>query len=313
MAQARISNRDFAISVALVLVGTACIAAISLLGKELTGALGVSAAIFLRFFVPFVLLGGVAFATGKAIAVGAWTPHVARAAFVLISQYALFYYLSQGSVLIGTLLFATTGLFLPVVTYFAFGMQIRRRTIAAIILSFAGVAVVLDPAAQFEWTMLIGLAAGFFNSCSQATQHYTSKHGSALSAAVIMFALASAGSLVVAVATGGVYRLADITGFDGAGFEGAGGAHTIFIVLGVAVATISNQLLRARAYRIVNKPASLAPFLYASVVYAGLFEWLFYGIVPTWNVYAGTALVFFGAVIMAWRGKVGPTRVEHAA
>lgn len=233
---------------------------------------------------------------------GGWRQHALRATFVLASQYCYFYYLSVGSLLVGTLLWSTAGRFLPFVTYFAAHIEIKKRTLAAIAISFIGVAVVLKPTSGFDWLMLIGLFAGFLNACSQEVMHYSSKRISALSATIMMYALCGLGALVVLAGVGGFGKLASVMAL---GHPSA--AHIYLVLVAFAVFSISNQAFRSKAFRLVNQPASLSPFYYAAIAVSGALDWWVYDIVPTWNVYLGTAMIVAGAVVMAWRGEVDST------
>jgi drug/metabolite transporter (DMT)-like permease len=309
MSEHRISNRDFAISIGLMLLAGLCLSLVALFAKDLTGSAGLGVAVFIRFFAPFLVLAWIAFVVfDEPMAFGDWRIHVFRSAFALGAQYCLFYYLSQGSLLIGTLLFSTSGLFLPFVTYFAYGLEIKRKTLIAILISFVGVGVVLHPTANFGWAMLIGLMAGLLNAGSQAVMHRASKQVDTLSATFMMFALCSVGALAILTATGGLAALPVLVSPSR-----TGGTQFLLIVAAFAVFTISNQSLRTKAYRLVNKPASLSPFYYAAIVFSGILDWLVYGVVPAWNVYVGTALILAGGVVMAWRGTIEPTAAQHAA
>jgi|GEM_PF-1173026 len=301
MGDTPISNRDFAVSIALMLVAALTVALMALAAKTLTGEVGLKAAVVLRFVVPFLLLAWLAYVVlDEQPAFGDWRIHAARSAFALAAQYCFFFYLDHASLLLATLLFSTSGLFLPFITSAAFGMEIRAKTLAAIAVSFAGVAVVLDPAANFHWVMLVGLLSGALNAGSQAVMHKASKTVSTLSSTLAMFALCSVAAMAIYAATGGAgVSVSAVTGnHDGRTMA------LLVLVIAIGVLTISNQSLRTKAYRYVNKPASLSPFYYASIVFSGLLDWTVYDIVPTWNVYAGSLLIFIGGAIMAWRGRV---------
>ena len=75
------------------------------------------------------------------------------------------------------------------------------------------------------------------------------------------------------------------------------------IVLLFSLFTITNQSLRIKAYRYVNKPATLTPFFYTAILFSGILDWLVYHRTPLWNTYAGVVFIFIGGVIIAWRGN----------
>lgn len=302
-----ISNRDFAIGIILMLLAALNLSIVALFGKEITADAGLATAIFLRFFAPFLVLAWVVLVLlDQRVEFGDWRIHVYRSVLALAAQFCFFYYLSQGTLLTATLLFSTSGLFLPFVTYFSARMEIKRRTLLAVILSFLGVTISLNPAAGVSWAMLIGLSAGFLNACSHAVAHHQAKHVSTLSATLAMFGLCSVASFLVLIAGGNWPQLPRSDLENQLGFE-----HTLVVMLAFAVFTISNQGLRSKAFRYVNKPASLSPFYYSAIVFSGLLDWWIYGRPPGFHVYVGTGLILIGGIIMARRGKV-PVQHEQA-
>lgn len=301
----RISNSTFAVAIGLMLSAAFALSLVALVGKELTGLATLPVVMLLRFLVPCLVLSWIAFVLfDQPLAIKSWGAHVARAVFAFAAQVCLFAYLSEGSVLIGTLLFSTSGLFLPFVTRLAYGMEIKPRTLLAIAVSFVGVAFILDPVGGVAPIALVGLLSGLFGACSQATMHRASKASSPLAASLVMFAICSVFSLVWVVAAGDVQTLAALAG-------GTGGAqgHAALVLIAFSVATLSNQALRLKAYKRVNKPGSLAPFYYAAIVFSGVWDFVFYGHVPGVHVYIGVALVGLGGIIMTRRG---PAPAHHA-
>ena len=308
MSDTRISSRDFAISIALMLSAAVALSLVTLFAKELTALTGLQAAIFLRFFLPFLLLAWIAGTVlDEKLVFGDWHVHAWRALCALGAQYCLFYYLAHGSLLIGTLLYSSSGLFLPFLTYFWHGTEIKRRTLAAILLSFAGVFIALNPVVDFDWVMLVGLASGLLNAGSQAAQHKSSKEISTMAATLMMFGLCSLASAAILAATGGLSTLTPLFAEDHAMRD-----ELFAVVVAFSLATISNQTLRSKAYRYVNKPASLSPFYYAAIAFSALLDWWLYGAVPAWHAYLGAAIIFAGAALMAWR-KAPPVQPKAAA
>lgn len=163
-------------------------------------------------------------------------------------------------------------------------------------ISFIGIALILKPTDGVDELMILGLMAGFFNACSQVTMHYCSKTSDTFSMTLAMFALTSLYSFLLLLATGHSHELKmTILQGDNAQF------WLLIIIMGIL--TISNQSFRTKAYRYVNKPATLTPFLYTSIVFSGVLDWWVYHRLPEWNTYAGSVLIFLGGIIMAWRGK----------
>jgi len=123
-----------------------------------------------------------------------------RVGFVMCSQSALFVYLVEGTLLNGMLLYNTGPLFTPLLAWMLWRKTIRATGIVSIVLGFVGVALVLDPTRNtLDGMLLVGLASGFFNSCSQLSLYAGGKGGVALSETDNLFqffTLCAAASLV---------------------------------------------------------------------------------------------------------------------
>ncbi|MTH96860.1 DMT family transporter [Roseibium sp. RKSG952] len=299
--QAPISNRAFAIAIGLMVASAVCVAAVGLFGKEMTQSLDLTAAVFLRFFAPFLVLAGLMIVYRQPLKWASWRHHAFRAGFAFGAQLCFFYTLGKGSLLIATLLFTTSGLFLPFVTRLAFGTEIKPRTLLAVIISFAGVAVILDPTSQLQPFVLVGLLAGLFNAGSQAVQHRQSKMDAALPVTFAMFGIGSVLSALLVSVAGDWAVFGSVMG--------TGGHAIVILVLtaaAFAVFTIGNQWLRSIAFSYVNKPASLTPFYYSSIVFAAALDWIVYGQAPALHAYIGLVFVIAGTVIMSRRSQPAP-------
>ncbi|WP_299494394.1 DMT family transporter [uncultured Shewanella sp.] len=297
MTTQRISNHDFLISVVLMLFAAFSLSIVALLGKELTTLIDFPVLIFLRFFIPFLILLWIAIILiGDKWDLSQWRLLLFRALLTVSSQYCLFYYLLHGSLLNATLLFTTSGLFLPFISFLCFRAEIKIKTLVATIISFIGVSLILQASGEMDGLMLIGLLSGFLNACSQVTMHYSSKRGSAFDVTLMMFAFSSFYTFILVLVFGHFTSLSHILVVSQ--FE-----SQWLILLGLAVFTISNQSLRTKAYSYVNKPASLTPFYYIAIVFSALLDWFYYGRTLQLHTYAGFLLIFMAAVALSWRGK----------
>lgn len=310
MSQSHISNRDFMASAGLMLSAALSLSLTSLFIKQLSAHINLSILLFFRFFIPFIILLWVGFVpfSQKISLSQPWRAHLLRAFFTVSSQYCLLIYLFHGSLLIGTLLFTSSGLFLPFLSAIFFAAAIRLKMLIAIIISFIGIVLILNPRNGLNWYVLVGLLAGFLNACSQLTVHYTSKRGSAFEVNLIMFGCSSIYAIVVITL---FTQIDHLTGHSPIGHPLAGGYlmtmgfaanHYLWLMLILlAVFTISNQSLRTKAYGYVNKPASLTPFYYMTIVFSALFDGLIYHQLPTCNAYLGIFLIIIAAIWMSWR------------
>jgi drug/metabolite transporter (DMT)-like permease len=295
--QQRISNRDFATSAGLMLAAALSLSFVALFAKQLLTLTDLAIVVFLRFSVPFVILlwmGITPFKKKFSFSQQHWPAHLIRAFFTVSSQYCFLFYLAHGSLLIGTLFFASSGLFLPFISYLCFRAEIKLKTLLSIGISFMGIAFVLNPGDGLNWYIGIGLLAGFLNACSQATVHFCSKRGSIFEVTLIMFALSSVYTFVLILLFGKFDLLVSKLISNSS-------QSLWFIMIALAIFTVLNQSLRTKAYRYVNKPASLTPFYYMAIVFSALLDWLVYHQVPQWNVYFGIFLILIAAILMLWR------------
>src|SRR5262245_7382206 len=220
----------------------------------------------------------------------------ARVGFVMCSQFALFAYLADGTLLNGMLLYNTGPLFTPILAWLLWKNTIRVTGIVSIVLGFLGVALVLDPTrSTLDRLMLLGLASGFFNSCSQLALYAGGADARALDEADNLFqffALCAAACLVVLMLRPGDLAL---------GIRRLGEPSVLVVFLALAVCALANQYARSVAYRNVRNPANLGPFLYLSIALSALVDWAGYGIVPSRLALLGGAFILASAAAVSWR------------
>jgi drug/metabolite transporter (DMT)-like permease len=133
-----------------------------------------------------------------------------RSATSSASASTLFVYLAKGTLLNGMLLYNTGPLFTPPLAWLLWRTTIRPTGIASIVLGFVGVTLVIDPTrSTLDGMTLLGLASGFFNSCSQLSLYAGGKEDPALSETDNLFqffTLCAAACLVVLL-----FRPAELT------------------------------------------------------------------------------------------------------
>ena len=220
----------------------------------------------------------------------------ARVGFVMCSQFALFAYLADGTLLNGMLLYNTGPLFTPILAWLLWQKTIRVTGIVSIVLGFLGVALVLDlTRSTLDRLMLLGLASGFFNSCSQLALYAGGADARALDEADNLFqffTLCAAACLVVLMLRPGDLAL---------GMRRLGELSILVGFLALAACALANQYARSVAYRNVRNPANLGPFLYLSIALSALVDWAGYGIVPSRLALLGGAFILASAAVVSWR------------
>jgi drug/metabolite transporter (DMT)-like permease len=222
------------------------LALVGLLGQLATRELSVFPALFLRYLastlVIFSVLRGEALPTLRNINRLDWL----RVGSVLISQFCLFYYLSHGSLLVGMLLYNTGPLFSPILARLLLGITFGACTVVSLALGFAGVTLVLNPFGErLDGTVLVALASGFFNSCSQLAFHQVSGHEESPSESLSV--LHPAHALLDSAAR--IRR-----GRDATAISDLGQWHALAVILGLGIFGVLNQAAKSMAYRNVQKP-----------------------------------------------------------
>ncbi len=292
MNSGRISQRDFFSSVGLVLLSTVCLAVAASLWKYFTTVSSLGVVVFVRFFAPLVLLGVWALVRRLRLQVDSVWPHLLRAVVVLGGQYCLLFVLSRTNLLLATLLYSTSGLFAPILMFLFLRVRASTKAIVSIVISFVGVAVALGVGGNLIAPIsLIGLLSGLLTAAGQIIQHRMTKSENIVVINLVLFGLCSLFAFFLLLVMGEGH----LSVFDHFSVGVVG------VVVAFAVLTIANQTLKNAAFRYVKKATTLAPFLYATIIFSGLIDWLWYDIVPQLHTIIGVALIIAGGVIMSVR------------
>jgi drug/metabolite transporter (DMT)-like permease len=269
------------------------LALVGVFGQLATRDLSVLPALFFRFLaaelIILAVLRGKAWETLAKIGRLEWL----RVGAVLISQFCLFYYLNHGSLLIGILLYNTGPLFSPLLARALLGITFGTRTVVSLALGFAGVIFVLNPFGEhLDGSVLIALASGFFNACSQLAFHQMSRsEGDPLRSLFPFYTLLTLCSAAA---------LPFSWGQTVAAFERLVQWQVIAVIAGLGVFGVLNQSTKSVAYRNVRNPANLGPFLYLSLIGATIFDWILYGVAPNAETLLGGLLILCSALTILW-------------
>lgn len=295
MKQQRVSNKDYYTSMLLALVSALFLALTGAFGKQLTLMDNLPLVLFLRFFTPFILLAILYFLfSRKNITKNELVPSLLRAIFIVISQYCLFFLLSRGSVLLAILLYSTNSIFSPFLARIIFGAEIKVKTLIAILIGFIGVIITLGTNnSLLSIGTMIGLLSGFFGSCSQLTLHYASKRQDPITNNFITYTISSLLSLAILLIITHTINPSNLNFLLS--------WKTTGILILFSLFSITNQVSRSLAYKRINKAASLSPFIYTSLIFSAIIDHIWLGIVPTWHVYCGIAIILSASILMAIR------------
>ena len=224
-----------------------------------------------------------------------WKEHLIRGTAGLGAMYCFFYAIAHMPLPEAVLLNYSLPLFMPFVEAFWLEEPVPRRLWGPVGIGFAGIVLILKPGlALFQPAALVGVMAALFAAVAQVGVRQLT-HTEPTARIIFYFALVStAGSAIPVVI---------------APRMPVGSDWPTLVAVGV-LATLG-QIFLTRAY--AHAPAAqVGPFIYSSVVFAGLLEWILWKNVPDALSIAGAILVA-AAGALALRIGVAPTRPETAA
>jgi drug/metabolite transporter (DMT)-like permease len=251
----------------------------------------------LRFFVPLVLMLPLLHSLRELktlFPVKHLASQLLRAVTVVIGQYALFYYLTQGTLFDATMLVSIGPAMIPILSKILYRHHIGMITGISVAIGFIGVACILKPTSGiFDPLSIYGLIAGLGAGLSQVLYGASVERESNTQNLFYLYFFTTILSIPLLFAG---TKISDtdvvtmITKFFMHPF------YALLFLLMISVTTIGNQYFRGLAYQLA-KPPALAPFLYSTVLFSAFFDWLIFHHIPTGISIAGGALVIFSAFL----------------
>jgi drug/metabolite transporter (DMT)-like permease len=225
--------------------------------------------------------------------------HLVRALAGLTAMYCYFYAIAHLPLAEAVLLNYTAPLFIPLAALLWVGEPFGRKLWWPIGIGFVGVGLILKPGLSLLAPIaLIGLAAGLFSALAMAGIRKLTNTEPA-TRVVFYFSLTS--TLVAALPLAWRWQTP------------AADLWLPLILIGV-LSTFA-QILMTRAY--AHAPAAqVGPFLYAIVVFAGLFGWVLWQEIPDWLSLAGTLLVILAGILaihLGGRATAPPAELPDGA
>ncbi len=218
-----------------------------------------------------------------------------RAIFIASCQSCFMLALSHLTLIEAVVLFSTGPLFIPLLERFFYKTKISWLVMPTLMLMIIGVAMqnLTAQGITWRWELLIGLAAGFFNGCSQVALFKASKID--LPVLVIngwCFAIASLLVLPVMLMFTSQYEyqhsLELLVSFEQ-------GIPLLLVFLGLS--TASTQFFRSKAYRLVDSNSELAPLIYTNLIFAMVFQFMFFDTSMSVMQISGTGLIVLATLL----------------
>lgn len=274
-------------AITFMLVSTFNLSLTGLLTKNLTDIISYDLLILLRFLMPALFMVWLLAITEWQSPDKATLPAlVLRALFITLTQVCFLYALAHLSLMESVVLFSTGPLFIPLLEKIIFGTPLNHLTIVALLMAFVGVAIQSGIKGNIDWRpeLLIGVASGLFNAASQVCMYRSTKSrlsSLALNTWCMMFASVFAfilfcglnGADIMDVQNGDFVAsklfLQNIT-------ASSDWMWAVIAVLFMSMTSINTQVFRAKAYRLVNTGSVLAPLIFTNLVFATLWQVMFF-------------------------------------
>ncbi|MDT8386245.1 MAG: DMT family transporter [Thiogranum sp.] len=240
--------------------------------------------VFLRNFfgllilLPLLLRNGI----GASLRTDRLALHVVRSLCGLAAMYCFFYALANLALADAVLLNFTAPLFIPFIALLWLRETVSRQVIAAIVIGFAGILLVLKPGlGVFNPAALVGLASGVFAAIAMVSLRTLSATDPPLRVVIYYGIICTS---VSAVPMLWAWQPAPL--------------ETFLQLAGAGAFATAGQYLLSRGYGYAPA-AQIGPFTYTSVVFAATYGWLFWKEMPDWLSASGTVLIVIaGALAM---------------
>lgn len=262
--------------------------------KVCIGPLGVIESTFLRYFAPLVLFLPILVwkKNWNELRIQAgFSMHLLRSVCAVASQIFLNYYLTQGSLVNATMLWATGPIYIPILAKFFFRQQTPWVTWITMGISLLGVAMMIKPTnGIFDPFSIWGLCAGATTAFTQILWGHNAEKGTVTENLFYLYLFSSVLAFIA-------WMIVEETALGGS--QAPNTALLWISIIGMAITSLGNQFFRSKAYQ--QAPAYLlTPVLYVSVLGAGALDIIFYRNWPDVWGYLGFGLVAIGTLIKWW-------------
>lgn len=205
--------------------------------------------------------------------------HLLRSLAGVAAMYCFFYAIIHLPLADGMLLKMTAPLFMPVIALLWLHESVTSWTIYALLLGFIGVWIIVDPTGEINWIALVGVAGGLLAALAKVSIRRLSRTEPTTR---IVFYFAITGTLVSAIPAMLVWKQpADIE---------------ILMMVLMGILGTAGQLALTRAYSVSNA-GTVAPLTYFSVIFGGIYGYVFWAEIPDRQFVFGAVLIALAGVM----------------
>ncbi|MBS99708.1 MAG: EamA family transporter [Oceanospirillaceae bacterium] len=274
---------------ALIVLSETSLVGAGLIIRVVSEELPVPVIVFMRNLMGLLLLAPLLLRAYGELATKNIHLHLMRALVGVSSMACLYYSWSTLPLGQAALLKQTAPFFIPVVAFWWLGEAVPTRVKLALLIGFAGVALILNPQeGSIETGLFVGLLGAALGATAKVTvrrMHLTEPPRR------IVFYFSLFGALLSSIPAAMHWVTPN--------------AATLIWLLGLGAASTLAQLLFTRAYAMVPA-AQLGPFTYSSVVLAALVGWWLWDEMIAMMTILGMLLVFAGGVLTLNRSSTRP-------
>lgn len=282
-------------AVPYMLISTFSMSLTGLVLKKLTEMMGIELLTFLRFLMPALLLFAMVAVSKLSLPPrSVLKPIIIRGLCIAACQLCFIASLNTLTLVESSVLFGTGPLFIAVLEKLIFKVKIKTETKFGLVATFTGVLMLAGDVSgiQFRPELLIGLGAGLFNAGSQVSLFRASKRE--IKASVL-------NSWTFLIAAVSVLPLAFIFGLSDLDtqilLEPQNNAFVWVCLIGLSVTVVGNQILRSKAYKLVESSSQLAPLIFTNLLYTLMWQALFFDESFSKHQIIGITLIVFAALM----------------
>lgn len=205
--------------------------------------------------------------------------HLLRSLSGVAAMYCFFYAIIHLPLADSMLLKMTAPIFMPIIAILWLKESITVWTVFALIIGFVGVWIIVNPTGDVNWIALVGVAGGLLAGLAKVTIRRLSRT-EPITRIVFYFAItATAISALPAIAAWVTPNMSELLLMAGIGFVGTAG-----------------QLALTRAYSVSN-PGTVAPLTYFSVIFGGIYGYVFWQEIPSIQFVVGAFLISMAGIL----------------
>lgn len=284
------------------LLSTLSLSLSGVIAKYLTEQFSLPLLVFLRLFVPAIVMLFMMATTRFMFPQKNVTKSlVIRALCVAGCQVCFLFSLNTLTLVESVVLFATGPLFIPIFEKIFFGVKVQTVTKIGLVATFSGVLMLAGDVSgiALKPELLVGLGAAVFNAGSQLSL-YRSTKGDMPAMAVNAWSFFFSSIVVLPIAMW--YGVSDI---DVQIMSEPMTSWSIWVaVIALTFVIISNQTFRAKAYKLVDSNSQLAPLIFTNLIFTLIWQMAFFNETLTSEKLIGVSLIIMASVLQVLWPKI---------